>query len=426
MQTKISTGQKGFTLIEVLIALIIMIVVLGAIIQFSRNLNRTGENLAESAELNERRASVSPLLEMDFARAGHNFFSSLMPHKYTGEPLQMKESPDFLISQEILKDNAGSAFVLSGNGFFGLRAVGDSSDSLAFEIASGQIKTLRRGAVVATESIASAPLTFEIGRSGNLPECLFSVYQGTGDTRRLVTRAVDCPAYPLEIVADRNAAPISADGLFYSRENNVLTAAMPLAYGLRQTDFVVSPPGGGQELLLFGADTEVDAAGLTQNATVADNFAIQFSRLRRGSFRNDDGCLLIDFDNNRTLVGKLTQVTDSSAQFTTIFENGTAAARLAQVFSTPPEYNGVNLQVGAKLVRLQSTLYRVIEQDGVPQLVRRENDGFDSVVANGLKDFHAERLAPYQYAVTLNFLNEGIAADQTPRPVRYIFKTVSR
>lgn len=421
-------GAGGFSLVEVIIAGFLMMIVILAVIKFNASFSKTNERLTDRADFAQREAVLSPLMENDFKNGGRGLFTDNLPRKYNNEDLPTSVSETERVSIDILNDRAAAAFSsLSPQGFWGVRSVENKSDSLLIEFpTTTTYRIYRAGSEIAAGNLNAAQINFEIGRAGMLPDCAASFYRGSGETRELLARVLNCPAYPLETVSNpESALPVKASGLFTNRIRQSTRAALPLVDALPAANFVVINSNQA-EVLIFGAAEDTDPAILQNQAILSANTGLQLAPVRRGVYRPGDVCLLVDFSGGRTAVGTLTDYNSTTHEgvFQALFETG--SNRLFGRFSTSPALSETTFPVGAALFKLSAVEYQFRPSDG--QLIRRENGGSWTSAALGVDRFQISEINPQVFDVQLNLASETINAGDQPtvKNLRLTFGTSNR
>ena len=335
---KTSSLQRGFSLIELLVAMAITIVAVAAAVLLITKFARTAGAYGEVSTLEEQRGSADTLLRADFDGAGFNLTRPSMPSAGK-ELIQFLPDPNFNTGTpgSLTKLNTAAAwaysstavssgislwswtpsnvchdcwtYVVGNDGSFTALAIYyDQSDGgnaiVIYETTAGTVGT-SWGQGVTLPPHAPGD-TYEIGieaPNGQQTSRFVRYYRIRSGVRSILyTSTSPVPSSPQYLLAYQSAAG--------SAINNVSVIAAPIAYRSNNTtEFARLPFDGGTQLTspvtitgdrnsvnILSGDKATDAAPALTTFS-SDSTQIDLKTPARGSYAAGDAVLVVDYGN---------------------------------------------------------------------------------------------------------------------------------
>ncbi|MEJ7618706.1 MAG: prepilin-type N-terminal cleavage/methylation domain-containing protein [Pyrinomonadaceae bacterium] len=452
--------MKGFTLLEFLIAsLLLLIVTLGALNFVSRANARLME-LAEAEELEHRRSVVLANLRHDFEQAGMH----LLPPQLrvnSQEPVYLATTPHYQTENlgrcRKLTDETGvpttSARGMYASGWLQFKPQHSGAGKIGFIGQDGSVTALEflpneatgggelryykevAGVVVVNPTIDSAHLPGDYYRlfiDGEQPLVTIKVYRvkQAQPPMLLATYVGEDAQYPYRPMAELAKTGAELHNMLMSGTANAVAHTGPpllpvdTAVGPGRLPSVVNitaPGGVFESVSLLQGDINVDTTRLLNNvkATFAGMGAetLDIKSPCNGKYHVGDVITLIDSsgEQQRSALYRVVvrdPVTQCGAISTLTLERVTAELpSWERLFSTPADYNFVFLRGTTQLVKiLPPVTYRLDRANG--NLLRREGKR-ESTVARGVVEFSVTQRAPYgvtSYEINCQLRREGFTS----------------
>ena len=446
--------ERGFSLIEMLIVVIILSFCLLAVVALGIRMKSAGLSYGQNAEAADRETILTSQIKRDFENVGFNLNAPLTQNA-SGQvaPLFLENSGyqvqtsgnvatvrrtsasgnDYLQSGWLLSyGSASMSFVPNAvNSYFGFADRAGQSHS--FYIRDGRSWTVYENsqAVMSSEqsgeSISAGDKLTVALDSSSQNSCIIGYYLQRGEERRLLyNQRIECSSYPFQaslfLETGSSVDYFTLNGSWFeSAFPNDADAPVPLP--LRQGAASTVPiwiDRGGESFTALASDTEMDVSKLVTPASFRDaayyQIVLQISTRQRGIINDGDYFLLIDGENQKSVLGKVTPADDGSVSRDSeyvIFRPATAnAPAWTDFWSATSDYAGHSFPVGSRLVRLTPPVsYRIYtdRSDDTNQpgriVLRREGDAPWEKVAFGISDFNLveQSDAGGRHAFNLNF-----------------------
>lgn len=405
-------NERGFSLIEILIVVVILGFVLVSAIGIGIKIRKSNDSRSQIAEMSDRQSVFTNQVKKDFESVGYNLKRS--PENGASglvEPLFFVSS-DYRIS---IENNSADILRTANNGEPELRSawglVRGSSEisftpqsansNFGFRSASGNTYTFYYGGPrdfsinFSGDTVFSSDNTDEQLEQGDRitiafdaaesDGCSMSFYFFRSEERRLLFRdRAYCDYYLQSFLSTPVSGEVSnftLRGSWFNRldggeENNSLPK-LPLKNGVA-SNVPVWIDNQGETFTLLRSDMSIDPAE-TLSETVFDSAGAEVelpvSPLLRGNLENGDFCLLIDDYSGKSVLGKVVKASPGKTADTITFDSlGKTNPAWDSFYSDDADYVGHSFPVGSRLVRLSPPVEYRHESFavGCANLVRRE------------------------------------------------------
>lgn len=467
--TRPRPGERGFTLIEMVFSIALLVIAIGAIAAFSGAYLRRSLAFAEAGELDERRAALSALLRADFDRAGASLTRVKEPGAGT-ESVTLPPNSLYMIADGTFTrtgSGPGSLYAYgqralgAGSGVFsfmpdasctsqscvaGLTRVTDggapaAAQSRYFSFFAGDVFVIDNGQVLAATN-GSGGIALEAQQDGDAysiqlepgheelaEEMVVAYYRLRGDRKTLLARSpAPMVTYPAQPFIGTGAPGQTVRGLNITGAPIVDITSAPTQIALLPVDgstrlsgpIRVSPDG--QSVLLFGGDPDTDV--LTTRADWQDTGAggtLSVSAPARGQLVGGDYVLLIDFNQQKSALYEVTANDLAGAGALQVVPTSSARRAWGRFYSLPDDFQtdpvsgrNITFPAGSSVVKLAVPVEWLTDAGVV---LRREVAGPATVADLGMRKLQfGERIAggARVYQVDAEVAGEGIESVSDP------------
>lgn len=445
-------------MIELLIAALLMILIIGATAKFGTSVLRRNAAFHETEELDERRMIVSDLMRADYDAAGYNVvfpnppgsgvesvnFEPLAPYALApGQLTRIASShspPETAISKRALQSGTGTvSFSVTSTATRGFVGMSDADNAVTRAVyvdttnPSNATWQIVESGVVVFSSVDSPTLgghltgdSYEIHLepSNNVSSSLalqVAYYRVRNSTRTLLYLSPTSPptVYPIAAIAGivngggtLSNITITGAPLVDRTSQAPALAVLPMD-GAARIASPIALSADGQSVSLYGGDTDTapfylvapfDASSLAADGQAA---VVSVALPTRGTIASGDFLLVADLAGNRSL---LCVVQATSPTLLTLQRVSQSAAAWGRLWSDPTDA-GYTFPAGSLLIKFAPPVTWTYTAADFA-LLRREGNAASTIADLGVNSFNVARTTATNGATTF-LVNFVLASEGT-------------
>lgn len=429
--------QGGFTLVELLVSMVLLVVVIGTAVIFGIATVRSEATFMETARLDARRGGLSTLLRSDLDMAGHALTKLKEPGAGT-ETLLFIPNSTFSQSGDTLtaltsQARAQAARALgAGSGAVAATYPGIGSFTLSLPVGSAAYS------INVTPSVWSATFGSSTlansGTAGFAPEagdnyqvaiercptglCVSFYLIRSNTSHLLYSASASTLTYPIapEITLSSNSrvSGVTLTGAPLIDVQSVTTLIPPMPFRLGSSNRLagaVSSNAARNELTILAGDSNTDPVLVTTHDVVSSSLSgpdqgVNILSPRRGSFQNNDIVMLVDFNSSTTALFRVRDTTvDQTTNEPVLNLTGVTASQAAwgSYFSTDSERSHT-FPIGSLVVKLAPPIQWSLQ---ATNLLRKSGNDPWQIAEFGVSQFLVDETLvngrrTYQVSILLN------------------------
>lgn len=429
--------QGGFTLLELLVSIVLLVVIVGTAVLFGIATVRSEATFMETARLDTRRGGLSALLRDDLDLAGHGLTKLKEPGAGT-ETLSFIPNPTFSQSGDTLTALTAQAraeaarAIGAGTGAVAVTYPGSGSFTLSLPVGAAAY-SINVTPSAWTATFGSSPLA-NSGTSGFAPQaddnyqiaiercstglCISFYLTRSNTSQLLYSGVVSTLTYPIapeiSLSSNSHVSGVSLTGAPLIDVQAVATLIPPMPFRIGSSNRLagaVSSNAARNELTIIAGDSNTDPVLVTNHDVVSSSLAgpdqgVNILSPRRGTFQINDIIMLVDFNASTTALFRVRDTTvDQTTNEPVLTLSGVTAGHPAwgSFFSTDSE-RAHTFPIGSLLVKLAPPIQWSLQ--GTDLFRKTGNDPWQ-VAEFGVSQFLVDETLvngrrTYQVSISLN------------------------
>ena len=455
--------EKGHTLVEALIVIVIMGLILLGVVGTILIFQQSSWGFNQRLDAVDREKVLSRQLADDFETAGYNLAESAEPPSSGFVENDFETTEGYTSTVVNGKTNVSFNDDRTGQLYFNkfylasglaemsftpgpLNDLGCSCFQSGFYTAENylqifgykyQSKTFMEiytanDASITMELKPGDRIVSNINPTGN--RAALRVIVQRGDENILAFNAYETLPYPiypyLTLSGDHTIYDLKLKGADWKRNSAATVNRAPLMPMISVTRMPSAVRALDKFIYLLTSNIETDPMYSTSSVTFANTTTagdVTLNKPVRGTLATGDFVMLFDYDANKSLLGKVTQVQDAGAkQIISVTPSSSSNRAWSLVYSADGDYLNHQFKPGTKIVKMESAIVYQAVKDAtgddysITRRVRSTTKDVSETVAYGIKDFKIEQVASSvqnSYKITFGVQTED-KENTDPREVK--------